>query len=95
MAAEAAGTRAGLGPHRTAVAAPAATEPATKLLQGLVLHSDGLPARWTPPGDPEPLTHAPAVVAVTLLRDAGSPARPPRDDTTVAVLAHARAGPAS
>ncbi|GGW71016.1 hypothetical protein GCM10010503_55510 [Streptomyces lucensis JCM 4490] len=53
----------------------------------LVLHSDGLPSRWTPPEDPRLLAHDPSVVAATILRDAGSPARPVRDDTSVAVLA--------
>ncbi|GGX06357.1 SpoIIE family protein phosphatase [Streptomyces lomondensis] len=53
----------------------------------LVLHSDGLPSRWTPPDDTELLGHDPAVVAATILRDAGSAARPLRDDTSVAILA--------
>ncbi|MFC9285077.1 SpoIIE family protein phosphatase [Streptomyces collinus] len=53
----------------------------------LVLHSDGLPSRWSPPDDIRLLTHDPTVVAATVLRDAGSPARPVRDDTSVAVLA--------
>ncbi|MBV7695680.1 SpoIIE family protein phosphatase [Streptomyces sp. TRM70350] len=53
----------------------------------LVLHSDGLPSRWTPPGDPRLLHHDPAVVAAAVLRDASSAARPLRDDTSVAVLA--------
>ncbi|MEU6549267.1 SpoIIE family protein phosphatase [Streptomyces sp. NPDC046915] len=53
----------------------------------LVLHSDGLPSRWTPPDDARLLTHDPAVVAAVILRDASSPARPVRDDTSVAVLA--------
>ncbi|MFG2356226.1 SpoIIE family protein phosphatase [Streptomyces sp. NPDC048521] len=53
----------------------------------LVVHSDGLPSRWTPPQDPHLLGHDPSVVAATILRDAGSPARPVRDDTSVAVLA--------
>ncbi|MDR6974403.1 anti-sigma regulatory factor (Ser/Thr protein kinase) [Streptomyces sp. 3330] len=53
----------------------------------LILHSDGLPARWTPPQDPLLSTHDPAVVAAAVLRDAGSDARPLPDDTTVAVLA--------
>ncbi|WP_037677419.1 ATP-binding SpoIIE family protein phosphatase [Streptomyces griseus] len=53
----------------------------------LVLHSDGLPSRWTPPDEPDLLTHAPAVVAAAVLRDASSAARPLRDDTSVAVLA--------
>ncbi|MEU0108682.1 ATP-binding SpoIIE family protein phosphatase [Streptomyces sp. NPDC006129] len=52
----------------------------------LVLHSDGLPARWTPPDDDTLLTRDPAVVAAVILRDAGSAARPVRDDTCVAVL---------
>ncbi|GHD54142.1 ATP-binding SpoIIE family protein phosphatase [Streptomyces galbus] len=55
----------------------------------LVLHSDGLPARWTPPDDPRLTAHDPAVTAVVILRDAGSGARPLRDDTSVAVLAPA------
>ncbi|MFJ4523539.1 SpoIIE family protein phosphatase [Streptomyces sp. NPDC088810] len=53
----------------------------------LVLHSDGLPSRWRPPEDPLLLAHDPSVVAAAILRDAGSPARPVRDDTSVAVLA--------
>lgn len=53
----------------------------------LVLHSDGLPSRWTPPHDPYLLTRDPAVVAAAILRDAGSAASPLRDDTSVAVLA--------
>ncbi|MEU4656945.1 ATP-binding SpoIIE family protein phosphatase [Streptomyces sp. NPDC023723] len=52
----------------------------------LILHSDGLPSRWTPP--PEACRPAldPAVTAAVALRDASSPARPVRDDTAVAVL---------
>ncbi|MFI9252077.1 SpoIIE family protein phosphatase [Streptomyces sp. NPDC053069] len=53
----------------------------------LVVHSDGLPSRWTPPDDPRLLGQDPAVLAAAVLRDASSPARPVRDDTTVAVLA--------
>ncbi|CAL9282869.1 SpoIIE family protein phosphatase [Streptomyces sp. SudanB182_2057] len=53
----------------------------------LVVHSDGLPSRWTPPDDAGLLAHDPSVVAAAILRDAGSPARPVRDDTSVAVLA--------
>ncbi|WP_317447160.1 SpoIIE family protein phosphatase [Streptomyces collinus] len=53
----------------------------------LVLHSYGLPGRLMPPDDPELLTHAPAVIAATVLRDASSAAGPVRDDTCVAVLA--------
>jgi anti-sigma regulatory factor (Ser/Thr protein kinase) len=52
----------------------------------LVLHSDGLPSRWSP----GPAAHSPsldpAVIAAVIVRDASSPARPVRDDTTVAVL---------
>ncbi|MET9952469.1 SpoIIE family protein phosphatase [Streptomyces sp. NPDC006339] len=55
----------------------------------LILHSDGLPSRWVPPEDPELLSRDPAVVAAVVLRDAGSAARPLRDDTSVAVLAPA------
>ncbi|MEV7245328.1 ATP-binding SpoIIE family protein phosphatase [Streptomyces sp. NPDC093248] len=53
----------------------------------LVVHSDGLPGRWAPPDDPGLLARDPTVVAATILRDASSPARPVRDDTSVAVLA--------
>ncbi|MGW3209817.1 SpoIIE family protein phosphatase [Streptomyces sp. NPDC001135] len=53
----------------------------------LLVHSDGLPSRWTPPEDPRLLAQDPAVLAATVLRDASSPARPVRDDTSVAVLA--------
>ncbi|MFG3550498.1 ATP-binding SpoIIE family protein phosphatase [Streptomyces sp. NPDC047725] len=52
----------------------------------LILHSDGLPSRWTP----SPVSCAPsvdpAVTAAVTVRDASSPARPVRDDTAVAVL---------
>ncbi|MER6245868.1 SpoIIE family protein phosphatase [Streptomyces griseorubiginosus] len=58
----------------------------------LVLHSDGLPGRWVPPLDPLLLAHDPAVVAAVVLRDAGSAARPLRDDTSVAVLTPAADG---
>jgi anti-sigma regulatory factor (Ser/Thr protein kinase) len=52
----------------------------------LILHSDGLPSRWTPPAGTDLLSADPAVVAAVTLRDAGSAARPVRDDTAVAVL---------
>ncbi|MFG2573760.1 SpoIIE family protein phosphatase [Streptomyces sp. NPDC048481] len=52
----------------------------------LVLHSDGLPSRWAPPVDPRLLGADPALVAAVTVRDAGSSARPVRDDTAVAVL---------
>ncbi|GAP50342.1 ATP-binding SpoIIE family protein phosphatase [Streptomyces azureus] len=58
----------------------------------LVLHSDGLPGRWTPPDDAVLLGCDPAVVAAVVLRDAGSAARPVRDDTCVAVLGGGGAG---
>ncbi|MFJ3334688.1 SpoIIE family protein phosphatase [Streptomyces sp. NPDC086766] len=52
----------------------------------LILHSDGLPSRWTPPSGPVLPTADPAVTAAVILRDTSSPAHPVRDDTTVAVL---------
>ncbi|MEU9396653.1 SpoIIE family protein phosphatase [Streptomyces sp. NPDC048324] len=55
----------------------------------LLLHSDGLPGRRTPPSAPDLLPADPAVMAAVTLRDSGSAARPPRDDTTVAVLSPA------
>jgi anti-sigma regulatory factor (Ser/Thr protein kinase) len=56
----------------------------------LVVHSDGLPGRWTPPEDPEVLACEPPVLAAVVLRNAGSAASPLRDDTSVAVLAPGR-----
>ncbi|MDT0611927.1 ATP-binding protein/SpoIIE family protein phosphatase [Streptomyces lancefieldiae] len=53
----------------------------------LVLHSDGLPSRWTPASDTCRTATDPAVTAAVTVRDASSPARPVRDDTAVAVLA--------
>lgn len=53
----------------------------------LVLHSDGLPSRWSPgPVDDAPSSLDPAVIAASIVRDASSPARPVRDDTAVVVL---------
>ncbi|MEU6812815.1 ATP-binding SpoIIE family protein phosphatase [Streptomyces sp. NPDC046831] len=52
----------------------------------LILHSDGLPSRWTPPRGPGLPAADPAVVAAVTIRDAVSSARPVRDDTAVAVL---------
>ncbi|MCK8437731.1 SpoIIE family protein phosphatase [Streptomyces sp. D2-8] len=52
----------------------------------LILHTDGLPSRWTPPSDPALPAADPAVTAAVTIRDASSPARPVRDDTAVAVL---------
>ncbi|MFD3315397.1 SpoIIE family protein phosphatase [Streptomyces sp. NPDC058694] len=52
----------------------------------LVLHSDGLPSRWTPPTDACLASFDPAVIASVTVRDASSSARPVRDDTAVAVL---------
>ncbi|MFD8523572.1 SpoIIE family protein phosphatase [Streptomyces capillispiralis] len=53
----------------------------------LILHTDGLPGRWTPPADTGLPPADPAVTAAVTVRDAGSPARPVRDDTAVVVLA--------
>ncbi|MFH0517959.1 SpoIIE family protein phosphatase [Streptomyces sp. M41] len=53
----------------------------------LVLHSDGLPSRWSPgPAVHAPSSLDPAVIAASIVRDASSPARPVRDDTAVVVL---------
>ncbi|KUN86453.1 ATP-binding SpoIIE family protein phosphatase [Streptomyces griseoruber] len=52
----------------------------------LILHTDGLPSRWVPPSGPGLPGADPAVTAAVTVRDAGSPARPVRDDTAVAVL---------
>ncbi|MZF89190.1 SpoIIE family protein phosphatase [Streptomyces sp. SID5643] len=52
----------------------------------LILHTDGLPSRWTPLPGPGPAPVDPAVTAAVTIRDASSPARPVRDDTAVAVL---------
>lgn len=52
----------------------------------LILHTDGLPSRWTPPSDPGLPATDPAATAAVTIRDASSPARPVRDDTAVAVL---------
>lgn len=51
----------------------------------LVLHSDGLPSRWSLRTDVPPALD-PGVTAALIVRDASSSARPVRDDTTVAVL---------
>ncbi|MET8228469.1 ATP-binding SpoIIE family protein phosphatase [Streptomyces sp. NPDC004082] len=52
----------------------------------LILHSDGLPSRWTPPPAVPVDFLDPAVTAAVIVRDSSSAARPVRDDTTVAVL---------
>ncbi|MFI9155562.1 SpoIIE family protein phosphatase [Streptomyces sp. NPDC053367] len=52
----------------------------------LVLHSDGLPSRWSAGPFDHDNTPDPAVVAAAIVRDASSPARPVRDDTAVVVL---------
>lgn len=52
----------------------------------LILHTDGLPSRWTPPSGPGLPVADPALTAAVTIRDASSPARPVRDDTAVAVL---------
>ncbi|MDN3267965.1 ATP-binding SpoIIE family protein phosphatase [Streptomyces sp. MA15] len=54
----------------------------------LILHTDGLSSRWTPPSDTGVPPADPAVTAGVAVRDAGSAARPVRDDTAVAVLAN-------
>ncbi|MEU8588923.1 ATP-binding SpoIIE family protein phosphatase [Streptomyces sp. NPDC048664] len=51
----------------------------------LVLHSDGLPSRWSLHPDVPPALD-PGVTAALIVRDASSSARPVRDDTAVAVL---------
>ncbi|GAA3506268.1 SpoIIE family protein phosphatase [Streptomyces prasinosporus] len=58
----------------------------------LILHTDGLPGRWTPSPDTGVPAADPAVTAAVTIRDAGSPARPVRDDTAVAVLVPTPAG---
>ncbi|MFF1449952.1 SpoIIE family protein phosphatase [Streptomyces sp. NPDC058274] len=52
----------------------------------LILHSDGLPSRWTPPPSVPLSALDPALTAAVIVRDSSSAARPVRDDTTVAVL---------
>jgi anti-sigma regulatory factor (Ser/Thr protein kinase) len=49
----------------------------------LVMHSDGISARWDLKNRPELLAHHPAIVAATLWRDHGRG----RDDATVVVVA--------
>ncbi|MGW5478220.1 SpoIIE family protein phosphatase [Streptomyces sp. NPDC004008] len=52
----------------------------------LVLHSDGLPSRWSLRPEVPAATLDPGVTAALIVRDSSSSARPVRDDTTVAVL---------
>ncbi|CAM5454453.1 PPM-type phosphatase domain-containing protein OS=Streptomyces fumanus OX=67302 GN=GCM10018772_54520 PE=4 SV=1 [Streptomyces fumanus] len=52
----------------------------------LILHSDGLPSRWSPSPEACRPEADPAVTAAVTVRDASSSARPVRDDTAVAVL---------
>jgi anti-sigma regulatory factor (Ser/Thr protein kinase) len=52
----------------------------------LVLHSDGLPSRWSLRPDVSTTALDPGVTAALIVRDASSSARPVRDDTTVTVL---------
>lgn len=52
----------------------------------LVLHSDGLPSRWSLRADVPSAALDPGVTAALIVRDASSSARPVRDDTTVTVL---------
>ncbi|MER6406587.1 ATP-binding SpoIIE family protein phosphatase [Streptomyces viridosporus] len=53
----------------------------------LILHTDGLPSRWAPSPDTGAPSADPAVTAAVTIRDAGSSARPARDDIAVTVLA--------
>src|SRR5262249_16984947 len=52
----------------------------------LVLHSHGLPSRWSLRPDVSTTALDPGVTAAPTVRDASSSARPVRDDTTVTVL---------
>ncbi|MFI9648223.1 SpoIIE family protein phosphatase [Streptomyces sp. NPDC052040] len=52
----------------------------------LVLHSDGLPSRWSLNPEVPAAALDPGVTAALIARDSSSPARPVRDDTAVAVL---------
>ncbi|MCW7941253.1 phosphatase [Streptomyces hygroscopicus] len=52
----------------------------------LVLHSDGLPSRWSLRPDIPSAVLDPGVTAALIVRDASSSARPVRDDTAVTVL---------
>ncbi|MGW5664862.1 SpoIIE family protein phosphatase [Streptomyces sp. NPDC003758] len=52
----------------------------------LVLHSDGLPSRWSLREDVPSAELDPGVTAAVIVRDASSAARTVRDDTTVTVL---------
>lgn len=61
----------------------------------LILHSDGLPSRWSPGPAANRGGIDPAVLAAVILRDASSSARPVRDDTCVAVLSPTPPDPAS
>ncbi|MBR8741713.1 SpoIIE family protein phosphatase [Nocardiopsis sp. MG754419] len=54
----------------------------------LVLYTDGLPSRWSPDGIEHLAEKDAALVAARVFRDAGSAARPLRDDTAVAVVVH-------
>ncbi|MFE1169488.1 SpoIIE family protein phosphatase [Nocardiopsis sp. NPDC058789] len=54
----------------------------------LVLCTDGLPSRWSPEGIERLADLDAALIAARVFRDAGSAARPLRDDTAVAVVRH-------
>ncbi|MDG9717919.1 ATP-binding protein/SpoIIE family protein phosphatase [Streptomyces sp. DH24] len=73
-----------IGVHRHATMREEETEWGPGRL--LIMHSDGLPSRWTPPSDARLWETDPAVTAAVTMRDASSSARPVRDDTAVAVL---------
>ncbi|MEV6959981.1 ATP-binding SpoIIE family protein phosphatase [Streptomyces sp. NPDC051207] len=73
-----------VGVHRRATLREEETEWGPDRL--LIMHTDGLPSRWTPPSDERLWETDPAVTAAVTIRDASSSARPVRDDTAVAVL---------
>lgn len=54
----------------------------------LVLYTDGLPSRWSCEGIEHLADRDAALVAARVFRDAGSAARPLRDDTAVTVVLH-------
>ncbi|MFF7331184.1 SpoIIE family protein phosphatase [Streptomyces sp. NPDC008150] len=73
-----------VGVHRRA--APPETDLAWAPDAVLVLHSDGLPQRWTPPAGLRPPAVDPAVFCAVTVRDTFGPAAQVRDDTAVAAL---------
>lgn len=73
-----------VGVHRRA--APPETDLAWAPDAVLVLHSDGLPHRWTPPAGLRPPAADPAVFCAVTVRDTFGPAGQVRDDIAVAAL---------